>query len=136
MATLLFRPIPFPKFVKSGKIQKPSIWEFFPKRRLLLYLYRAKRDLCNLYSLNGKTGLLFVQKVEAPKMFKKPLTKGFTDVILDTVAREDDAKTVKRKNQKSFEKRLTNKIQSAIIKARRTTLDVKKYVPNEKGDLL
>lgn len=41
----------------------------------LLYLYSTERDLCNLYSLNGKTGLLFVQNREALQNGQKSVDK-------------------------------------------------------------
>ena len=41
----------------------------------LLYLYITKRDLCNLYSLNGKTDLSFVQNREALQNVQKSVDK-------------------------------------------------------------
>ena len=72
------------------------------------------------------------------KTCKKVLTKGFTGIILFTDrkgGRYREKKSPAKSFQKSFEKRLTSKIQSAIIKAHRTTPGRKEIRPPTKGDL-
>lgn len=134
-ATLTIPSSTIPKFVKSSNFYHFHLLPFLAGDGLLLYLYSTERDLCNLYSLNGKTGLLFVQNREA---FKKVLTKGFTAFIIKAYRERGRYRTKKRSSKKDLKKskkvldkqnrtRYTNSVPNT-----NTQPDVKKYVHNKR----
>lgn len=70
----------------------------------LLYIYSTKRYLCNLYSLDGKTGLLFVQNIEALQNVQKSVDKRLDSLYNKGVPQGRAVQNEKTVKQKRFEK--------------------------------
>ena len=129
-------PFQFPKFVKSVSLQSGN---FFQKEGFLLYLYRAKKCLCNLYSLDGKTGLSFVQNREALQNVQKSVDKRLDSLYNKGVpqgrAIQNENPAKPKRFEKNRKKCLTKNPNGAILIAYQTTAGRKQIRPTTKGDL-